>query len=72
VEYPDAIIARLSEEHGVVLAAAGECRAWRSVSGSRSIPNHVCPTVNLQDEMFLVRDGEVAETWSIIARGKVR
>jgi D-serine deaminase-like pyridoxal phosphate-dependent protein len=36
------------------------------------IPNHVCPTVNLQNEMFVVADDGSIETWNIIARGAVR
>ena len=36
------------------------------------IPNHVCPTVNLQDELFVVRDGELVDRWEVVARGKVR
>lgn len=71
VEYPDAVIARLSEEHGVVLLPPG-MQGMEVGERVEVIPNHVCPTINLQDEMFLVRDGEVVETWPIIARGKVR
>ena len=36
------------------------------------IPNHVCPTINLMDEMHIVRDGKIVDRWKIAARGKVR
>ncbi len=71
VEYPDAVIENLSEEHGWV-------RLPESMQGMEIgekvevIPNHVCPTVNLADELFVVRDDEVVATWQVIARGKVR
>lgn len=71
VEYPDAVIERLSEEHGVVVLpeAAQGLRVGDKVE---VIPNHVCPTVNLQDELYLVRDGAVVDTWPVIARGRSR
>ncbi|MEZ4522495.1 MAG: alanine racemase [Thermomicrobiales bacterium] len=71
VEYPDAVIENVSEEHGWV-------RLPESMQGMKIgekvqiIPNHVCPTVNLANELYLVRDDEVVETWPVIARGKVR
>ena len=33
-------------------------------------PLHVCPTVNLSDELIGVRDGRVERVWPILARGK--
>jgi D-serine deaminase-like pyridoxal phosphate-dependent protein len=36
------------------------------------IPNHICPSVNLLDELNIVRDGQVIDVWPIAARGKVR
>ncbi len=71
VEYPEAVIENLSEEHGWV-------RLPESMQGMQIgekvqiIPNHVCPTVNLTDELYLIRDEEVVEVWPVIARGKVR
>jgi D-serine deaminase-like pyridoxal phosphate-dependent protein len=34
------------------------------------VPNHVCPTVNLYDELLVVEDGRVADTWPVAARGR--
>ncbi len=36
------------------------------------IPNHICPAVNLTDELVIVRDGHVVDHWPVAARGKVR
>ena len=71
VEYPDAIIENLSEEHGWVRLPEG-AQGMEIGEKVQIIPNHVCPTVNLTDELYLVRDNEVVETWPVIARGKVR
>lgn len=71
VQYPEAEIFSLSEEHGWV-SLPESCRNMKIGEKIEIIPNHVCPTVNLTDELYLVRDGEVAETWPVIARGKVR
>ena len=71
VEYPDAVIARLSEEHGVV-ELPERARGMKVGEKVEIIPNHVCPTVNLADELYLVRDGKVVDTWPVIARGKSR
>lgn len=71
VQYPDAVIARLSEEHGV-LVLPPSAQGMRVGEKIEVIPNHVCPTVNLQDQLFVVRDGELVDTWDVIARGKVR
>lgn len=71
VDYPDAVIERISEEHGVVRLPES-ARGLKVGDKVEIIPNHVCPTVNLQDELYLIRDGEVVETWPVIARGKSR
>jgi D-serine deaminase-like pyridoxal phosphate-dependent protein len=71
VEEPDAVIARVSEEHGVVEFPSGNSTlAVGDVV--EIIPNHVCPTVNLQNELFVVDDDGSIETWNVIARGTVR
>lgn len=71
VDFPDAVIARLSEEHGVIELPPA-ARGLRVGDRLEIVPNHVCPTVNLQDELFAVRGDEVVETWRVVARGKVR
>src|SRR5690606_16484715 len=65
------IIVKLSEEHGVVQLPAGE-PGFEVGDRVEVIPNHICPTVNLMDELFIARDGYIVDTWKISARGKVR
>lgn len=70
-EYPDAVLARLSEEHGVVDLSSSESRPE---IGERVtvIPNHCCPVSNLVDEVYGLRSGEVEVAWPVAARGAVR
>jgi D-serine deaminase-like pyridoxal phosphate-dependent protein len=61
-------VRKLNEEHGYVEihspARVGE-KVW-------VIPSHVCPTVNLHDEVWYGRRGRVEGSWKVAARGKVR
>ena len=68
---PEVVVARLSEEHGVLdLGDSG----WRPTVGDvvRVVPNHVCITVHLQDEMYGLRGGRLERSWPIAARGRVQ
>ena len=70
VQYPDAKITRLSEEHGELDVTACE---RRPTVGERVqvIPNHICPCVNLQDSAFLrTAEGELRSI-KVDARGKL-
>jgi len=69
VEYPEARISALSEEHGQVdiTRCASAPRVGDRVT---VIPNHICPCVNLQDQMWLDAGGEL-EPILVDARGKV-
>ncbi len=71
VGHSEAVITKLSEEHGSVQVPAG-MPGLNIGDRVEIIPNHVCPTVNLQDELFVVRDGELIDRWTVAARGKVR
>jgi D-serine deaminase-like pyridoxal phosphate-dependent protein len=71
VGHPGATIARLSEEHGVVTLPLAE-RGFDVGDRVEIIPNHICPAVNLTDELVIVRDGHVVDRWPVAARGKVR
>jgi len=73
VEYPDAVIAGQSEEHGHVdLSACPPDRRPEIGERVTVIPNHCCVTTNLQDEVVGVRGGEVEVIWPVLARGKIR
>lgn len=71
IGHPDVIITKLSEEHGVCELPVGE-EGFQVGDTVEVIPNHVCPTVNLMDQMAVVRDGKVIDYWKVAARGKVQ
>ncbi len=71
VGHPDVTIAKLSEEHGVCEVPDGE-DGFEIGDRVEVIPNHVCPTVNLMDELLIARDGQIVDTWKVAARGRVR
>lgn len=69
LDYPEAVITRLNEEHGTVDLSA--C-AVRPALGERLriLPNHVCVVSNLHDAVVTVRDGTVVGTLPVAARGR--
>jgi D-serine deaminase-like pyridoxal phosphate-dependent protein len=69
--YPDAVIDRLSDYHGVVLTPNGT--AGPEVGDVLEIvPNHVCPVVDLFDEFSVVSADGSVERWPVDARGRSR
>ncbi|HEY8043268.1 MAG TPA: alanine racemase [Streptosporangiaceae bacterium] len=66
--FPEATVTGLWEHHAVAVTGAGP----RPAVGDRVvvIPNHVCTTVNLVDELHVVRDGQVTDRWPVDARGR--
>jgi D-serine deaminase-like pyridoxal phosphate-dependent protein len=66
-----AAIVKLNEEHGFLDLSQSELKL-RVGDKVEVIPNHACATVNLFDEMTVVKNSEVLDTWTIAARGKVR
>lgn len=71
VGHPNVHIVKLSEEHGVCTVPEGET-GFEIGDRVEIIPNHICPTVNLMNELLIVRDGHVVDTWAVAARGMVR
>jgi D-serine deaminase-like pyridoxal phosphate-dependent protein len=62
------ILVNMNEEHGIVRLAPG---FTPGVGDKISLfPNHVCTTVNLSDELVVVREGIVQQVWAVAARGK--
>jgi D-serine deaminase-like pyridoxal phosphate-dependent protein len=71
MEYPDAQVTHLSEEHAVVDFSG--CPERPTVGEVVSVvPNHCCVVTNMVDEVYGVRDGAVEVTWPVAARGRVR
>jgi D-serine deaminase-like pyridoxal phosphate-dependent protein len=67
---PELRLVRLSEEHGV-MQVPEDCDL---AVGDRVeiVPNHVCPCVNLTDELVGVRAGRPEQRISVDGRGRVR
>jgi D-serine deaminase-like pyridoxal phosphate-dependent protein len=71
VGHPDSIIGALREEHGIVTIAEND-PGFAIGDRFEIIPNHICPSINLMNEVFVVRDGHLVATWTVAARGKIR
>jgi D-serine deaminase-like pyridoxal phosphate-dependent protein len=71
VEYPQAEIEKLSEEHGHV--DLSHCAA-RPAIGERItiVPNHACVVSNLVDEVVAARGDRVERRFVVAARGRVQ
>jgi D-serine deaminase-like pyridoxal phosphate-dependent protein len=71
LDYPEAVIERLSEEHGMVDLSG--C-AVKPALGERVriLPNHVCVVTNLHNEVVVSRHGQVEGVWPVAARGLTR
>jgi D-serine deaminase-like pyridoxal phosphate-dependent protein len=69
VGYPDLVIERVNDYHGVVAAPPGVARP-RLGDVVAIVPNHICPVVDLVDAVVAVAvDGSVAD-WPVDARGR--
>ena len=64
-------VERFSEEHGHLNVERSE-RRYRVGDRLSIIPNHVCTTVNMHDEIYAVRGEQVETVWRVEGRGKVR
>ncbi len=71
VEYPEARIAMLSEEHGHVDVSACERRPTIGEVVT-VIPNHACVVSNLVDAVVVHRSGAVVGMWPVAARGRIQ
>jgi D-serine deaminase-like pyridoxal phosphate-dependent protein len=69
LDYPDARITALSEHHATVEWPEDE---ELPVLGQRLriVPNHVCVSMNLVDEVKVVQKGSVIDQWVVAARGR--
>jgi len=63
-------VVRLSEEHGVVAVEAGaDVRVGDRLA---IVPNHVCPAINLANEVTVAEGGRFTGRWPVAARGLVQ
>jgi D-serine deaminase-like pyridoxal phosphate-dependent protein len=69
IGFPDAVLARVNDHHGTAEVPAGSPRpAIGEVV--LIVPNHVCPVVNLFDELLVVQGRQVVDRWPVDARGR--
>lgn len=64
VDYPHACLTRLNDHHGMLECASGPSPKVGEVV--TIVPNHVCPVVNLAEQMLLVQGG----SWAVDARSR--
>jgi len=70
-EAPEAVFGKMNEEHGFVeISQTG--RSWRMGDKVRVIPNHICVAMNLHEQVYGIRDGEVVERWRVEGRGRLQ
>ena len=67
--HPDARIVALSEHHATIEFPAGT-PVHELGTVLPVIPNHVCNTVNLADEVFVFDRGALVDRWKVAARGR--
>jgi D-serine deaminase-like pyridoxal phosphate-dependent protein len=67
--YPDLVIERLSDYHGVVRAPAGAPRP-RVGEVVAVVPNHICPVVDLFATFVAVDSDGSSAVWPVDARGR--
>ena len=71
LDAPQAVITKLSEEHGFVnIRDTG--RPFQVGETLRVIPNHICPAVNLQDRVYGIRGDQIEAILEVAARGKLQ
>ena len=71
LDYPEAVIDRLSEEHGMVDLSRSEAKPALG-ERVRILPNHVCVVTNLHNAVVASRNGVVEGIWPVVARGLTR
>jgi len=69
LDYPDATITGLSEEHGVLQVSADN--PLQPGDQIEIVPNHVCVVSNMFDEVQLIKESGRIEPLAIDARGRV-
>lgn len=69
VGHPELTLTRLSEEHGM-LDLEQACPSVHTGDILKIIPNHICPTINLYDRVYLMRDHKIYGEYAVAARGR--
>lgn len=69
LDHPEVAVTRMSEEHGILDVSRSSFRP-RLGDLVRIVPNHVCISVHLFDEIVGVRGHAVETRWPVTARGR--
>jgi D-serine deaminase-like pyridoxal phosphate-dependent protein len=67
-DYPDARVGAMSEHHATI-AWPADVAIPELGAVLRVVPNHVCTTVNLADELVVISNGSIVDRWRVAARG---
>jgi D-serine deaminase-like pyridoxal phosphate-dependent protein len=69
-DHPELRLTELTEEHGIAHVPEG----YDLPVGTRLrvVPNHACGTVNMFDQLHVVRGEQVIDRWTVAARGKMQ
>ncbi|MHA6694269.1 alanine racemase [Homoserinimonas sp. A520] len=67
-EFPDARVVALSEHHATIRFPDGAAIPELG-STLRVAPNHVCAAVNLADQLVVLQNGALIDTWRVAGRG---
>jgi D-serine deaminase-like pyridoxal phosphate-dependent protein len=71
-EAPGAMFHKMNEEHGYIDLRRAERQDFQVGDRVRIVPNHICVAMNLHEQVYGVRGGDVVETWRVEARGKLQ
>jgi len=71
MDHPEVALEAMSEEHGH-LNIEPSSRGFKIGERLCFIPNHVCTTVNMHNEIWGARGEQVVERWTVEGRGLVR
>lgn len=66
----DIHVSRVNEEHGYAMGS--DVDTLRIGERVRVVPGHICPCVNLFDEVVVISNNEVVDKWRVAARGRVQ
>lgn len=69
VEYPEAVLGYVFEEHGVVDNCPNDISIGEKIT---IIPNDIMDNINFHDTLYGIRKGKVETIWPIAARGKTQ
>ncbi|MEC0240686.1 alanine racemase [Paenibacillus dokdonensis] len=68
IGHPDAVFEKMNEEHGMIRTSGPHGLHVGDIL--EIIPNHICPTINLHNEVYVTQEG-VIRAVPVLARGKL-